>query len=193
MLRAGATRQKLMVIRERSAKEGERTMDLKSYLLAQLETEAALTRKAIARVPEGQNNFKPHEKSMPLGYLAGMVAGMLGWITLMIERDELNLDDQANQGFRPKISATHDELVASLEAALASARRSLESTSDEHLLTPWAFKMGGQSVDQRPRYIMIANGVFSHLAHHRGQLTVYLRLNEAAVPALYGPSADERF
>jgi len=168
-------------------------MDLKSYLLAQLETEATLTRKAIARVPEGQNDFKPHEKSMPLGYLAGMVAGMLCWITLMIERDELNLDDPANQGFRPKIAASNGELVASLDAAVAGARRSLEGTTDEHLHTPWAFKMGGQPIQQQPRYIMISNAVFSHLAHHRGQLTLYLRLNEAAVPALYGPSADERF
>ena len=167
-------------------------MDLKSYLLTQLESEAALTRKAIARVPEGHNDFKPHEKSMPLGYLAGMVAGMPGWITLIIERDELNLDDPANQGFRPKVAATHAELVASFEAALAAARRSLESTTSEHLLTPWAFKMGGQPIDEQPRYIMISNAVFSHLAHHRGQLTVYLRLKEAAVPALYGPSADEQ-
>ncbi|HEY1896818.1 MAG TPA: DinB family protein [Terracidiphilus sp.] len=167
-------------------------MDLKSYLLAQLESEAALTRKAIARVPEGHNDFKPHEKSMPLGYLAALVAGMPGWIPLMIERDELNLDDTASQGFRPKVAVTNPELMAAFEAALGSARRSLESTNDEHLLTPWAFKMGGRTVSQDPRYLMIANAVFSHLAHHRGQLTVYLRLNQAIVPALYGPSADEQ-
>jgi uncharacterized damage-inducible protein DinB len=117
---------------------------------------------------------------------------MQGWITLMIERDELNLDDPASQGFRPKVAATNVELIASFEGALAGARRSLESTNNEHLLTPWAFKMGGRAVSHDPRYLMIANAVFSHLAHHRGQLTVYLRLNEAAVPALYGPSADER-
>lgn len=167
-------------------------MDLKTYLLAQLEGEAALTRKTIARVPVGHNDFKPHEKSMPLGYLAGMVAGMLGWISLMIERDELDLNDPANQGFRPKVALTNAELVASFEAALASARRSLESTTNEHLLTPWAFKLGTYTADQQPRYVMISNAVFSHLAHHRGQLTVYLRLNGAAVPALYGPSADEQ-
>jgi uncharacterized damage-inducible protein DinB len=168
-------------------------MDLKSYLLKQLESEAAITRKAVSRVPEGHNDFKPHEKSMPLGYLAAMVAGMLGWITLMIEREELNLDDQASQGFRPKIAEKNADLIAMVDAAVASARRSLESTSNEHLLTPWAFKMGGNAVSQDARYLMIANGVFSHLAHHRGQLTVYLRLNEAAVPAMYGPSADEQF
>ena len=168
-------------------------MDLKSYLLAQLESEAAITRKAISRVPENRNDFKPHEKSMPLGYLAALVASMLGWITLMIERDELDLDDQASQGFRPKVAEKNADLLAMVETAVASARRSLESTTNEHLLTPWAFKMSGRTVSEDPRYLMIANAVFSHLAHHRGQLTVYLRLNEAAVPAMYGPSADEQF
>ena len=168
-------------------------MDLKSYLLARLESEAALTRKAVARVPEGRNDFKPHEKSMPLGYLAALVASMPGWITLMIERDELNLDDQTSQGFRPEVAGSSPELVAGFEAAVAGARRSLETTTNEHLLTPWAFKMGGHAVSQDARHIMIANAVFSHLAHHRGQLTVYLRLCDATVPALYGPSADEQF
>ena len=167
-------------------------MDLKGYLLAQLESEAALTRKAVSRVPGGHNDFRPHEKSMALGYLAALVAGMVGWMPLMIERDELNLDDPASQGFRPKIADCSEELIAGLDAALAGARRSLESTTNEHLHAPWAFKMGGRTVQEKPRYIMISDA-FSHLAHHRGQLTVYLRLNGAVVPALYGPSADERF
>jgi uncharacterized damage-inducible protein DinB len=167
-------------------------MDLKAYLVAQFDREVALTRKAVDNVPEGHNNFKPHERSMPLGYLAALVAGMPGWIPLMIERDELDLGDPSSQGFRPSIAASSAELVASLDRAAAAGRRSLESTNDEHLLTTWAFKIGGQIVDQRPRHIMISDAVFSHLAHHRGQLTVYLRLNEAAVPALYGPSADEQ-
>ena len=167
-------------------------MELKSYLLAQLESESALTRKAVARVPEGRNDFKPHPKSMALGYLASMVASMPGWITLIIERDELNLDDPANNGFRPQVAERSADLVTMLDSAVARARRSLESTTDEHLLTNWAFKMGGRPVSEEPRYLMIANAVFSHLAHHRGQLTVYLRLNDAAVPAIYGPSADEQ-
>ena len=168
-------------------------MELKSYLLAQLESEAALTRKAIARVPEGQADFKPHPKSMPLGYLASMVASMLGWISLIIEREELNLDDPANNGFRPQVAASNAELMGKLDTALANARRSLESTTDEHLQTKWAFKMGGRPVSEDQRYLMIASAVFSHLAHHRGQLSVYLRLNDAKVPAMYGPSADEQF
>lgn len=168
-------------------------MELKSYLLAQLDREAAQTRKTIERVPEGQNDFKPHERSMAFGYLASLVGSMLGWIALMIDRDELNLDDPSSEGFRTKAVATRAELLAQHDTAVANARRALESTNEDHLLTPWAFKMNGQTIQQFPRYQMIADAVFSHLAHHRGQLTVYLRLNEARVPALYGPSADEQF
>jgi uncharacterized damage-inducible protein DinB len=167
-------------------------MKLKDFYLAQLDREAALTRKTIERFPEGHNDFKPHERSMDFGKLTALVAQMLGWIALMIDRDELNLDDPANESFRTKPIALRADLLASLDKALADGRRALESTSDEHLLTPWAFKMGGYVVEQKPRYLMISDAVFSHLAHHRGQLTVYLRLHEAKVPALYGPSADEQ-
>jgi uncharacterized damage-inducible protein DinB len=168
-------------------------MDLKSYLLAQLDREAAHTRKTVERVPEGQNDFKPHERSMPLGYLTALVATMPGWIALMIDRDELNLDDPSSEGFRTKPVASKAELLAAHDAAVANARRALENTTNEHLLTPWAFKMNGRAISENPRHLMIADAVFSHLAHHRGQLTVYMRLNEAKVPALYGPSADEQF
>jgi uncharacterized damage-inducible protein DinB len=128
---------------------------------------------------------------MALGYLASLVSGMLGWIPLMIERDELNLDDPGNNGLRAQPEATGPELLAKLDEGLAHARRALAATTDEHLLTQWAFKMGGRIIQQQPRHIMIADAVFSHLAHHRGQLTVYLRLADSKVPALYGPSADE--
>ncbi|HUN83981.1 MAG TPA: DinB family protein [Terracidiphilus sp.] len=166
---------------------------LRDFFVAKLDREADLVRKAIEPVPEGRNDFKPHERSMELGYLAALVAGILGWIALMIERDELNLDDPANEGFRTKAMATNAELIASLETAVAKARRALEATDDEHLATPWAFRMNGNVVSQQPRSVMIADAVFSHLAHHRGQLTVYLRMAGSTVPAIYGPSADERF
>lgn len=168
-------------------------MTQRDFFLAQLEREAVSTRKAIERVPEGRNDFKPHERSMELGYLAALVAGMLGWIAFMIDRDELDLDAPSSEGFRTKPLATRAELLASVETGVANARRALEGTTDAHLRTVWAFKMGGKPVAQNSRDIMIADAVFSHLAHHRGQLTVYLRLADSTVPALYGPSADERF
>ncbi len=81
--------------------------------------------------------------------------------------------------------------MAAFDAAHAEAREALQNTTDEHLMTNWRFVIGEHVVSNNPRQVMIADAVFSHLAHHRGQLTVYLRLNEASVPALYGPSADE--
>lgn len=168
-------------------------MTWRDVFLAQLEREAALTRKAVERVTVGQNNFKPHERSMELGYLAALVANMLGWIAFMIESDELDFSTATAAEFRPKVLESPAELVASLDRAVASARKALQSTTDEHLMTPWAFKSGGVTLQQQPRHLMIADAVFSHLAHHRGQMTVYLRLAESKVPALYGPSADERF
>jgi uncharacterized damage-inducible protein DinB len=169
------------------------SISLRQFFLDKLDREAVLVRKALDRIPEGLNDFKPHERSMELGYLAALVAGILGWVTLMVERDELNIDDPASDGFRTRSVSTKAELLSTLDAGLASARKSLASTTDQHLLTPWAFKMNGRVVQQQPRYIMIADAVFSHLAHHRGQLTIYLRLTESKVPALYGPSADEFF
>ncbi len=168
-------------------------MQLTEYFLAQLEREALHTRKTIERVPEGRNDFKPHERSMELGYLAALVASMPGWIAMMIDTDELNFDDPSSERFRTKPVATKAELLELCENGVADARRALKATSDAHLEKSWAFKMGGQAVSEGPRSTMIADAVFSHMAHHRGQLTVYLRLVESTVPALFGPSADERF
>jgi uncharacterized damage-inducible protein DinB len=167
------------------------TLSLKQFFLDKLEREAVLVRKTLERVPEGINDFKPHERSMALGYLASIVAGILGWIPTMIDRDELDLDDPSNEALRTKPLGTKAEMLAHLDRGLMAARKSLAATTDEHLLLPWTFKMGGRPVQQQPRNVMIADAVFSHLAHHRGQLTVYLRLADSTVPALYGPSADE--
>jgi uncharacterized damage-inducible protein DinB len=167
------------------------TLGLRQFFLDKLDREAVLIRKTLERVPEGNNDFKPHERSMALGYLASLVAGIPGWLPLMIDRDEFNIDDPSSEGFRTKILPNRAVLLSTLDAGLTAARRSLVATNDQHLLTPWAFKMGGKTIQKQPRNIMIADGVFSHLAHHRGQLTVYLRLADSTVPALYGPSADE--
>jgi uncharacterized damage-inducible protein DinB len=166
-------------------------MELKKYFLEQLEREAVASRKAIERVPEGQNGWKPHEKSMELGYLAALVAEMPGWLALMIDLDVLDLESPVAQGFKTKPRETRAELLEALEAAMARSREALKKTTEEHLMTPWKLVMKGQTLMEGPRYAMIADGALSHLAHHRGQLTVYLRLNDAKVPALYGPSADE--
>ncbi|HXC97479.1 MAG TPA: DinB family protein [Edaphobacter sp.] len=167
-------------------------MELKEFFLAQLEREVSATRKAIERVPEGRNDWKPHEKSMPMGYLAALVAGMPGWAAFMIERDEMNLDDPSSEKFKTKPVATRAELLKLLDDGVARSRTALEGTTEEHLLKPWRFVAGGKVWSNDPRHQVLTDSLFAHLAHHRGQLTVYLRLNEASVPAIYGPSADER-
>lgn len=166
-------------------------MQLKQMFLGQLEREAAAARKAIERVPEGRNDWKPHQKSMPLGYLAALVATMPGWAQFMIERDELDLSDPSSEGFKTKPCESRDALLKKFEEGLARSRKALGNTTEEHLLKPWRFAMGGRVLSEVPRYQAISESLFCHLAHHRGQLTVYLRLTDAKVPALYGPSADE--
>ena len=166
-------------------------MKLTEFFLAELEREAASTRCALARVPEGNNDWKPHPKSMALGYLASLVATMPAWIASMVKQDEFDMRSPEAEKFKPMEWRTRAELVGALDRAVGEARAALQNTTDEHLLTPWKFVVGGQVVSEDPRHSMISDVVFSHLAHHRGQLTVYLRLNETAVPAIYGPSADE--
>ncbi|HYM76819.1 MAG TPA: DinB family protein [Candidatus Dormibacteraeota bacterium] len=166
-------------------------MKLTELLLSQLEREAAITRAALERVPEGRNDWKPHPRSMPLGYLASLVATMHSWIVAMVKQDEFDMKSPDAAKFKPLEWSRRTELVSALEAGTAEAREALRNTTDEHLLRPWRFVVGGHVADENPRHIMITDAVFNHLAHHRGQLTVYLRLNEASVPALYGPSADE--
>jgi uncharacterized damage-inducible protein DinB len=166
-------------------------MKLTEFFLAQLEREATSTRLALQRVPEGHNDWKPHDRSMPLGYLASLVATMPSWIVSMVKQDEFDIRSAEAAKFKPLEWKTRAELLAALDGAVAAAREALQGTTDEHLLTPWKFMAGGHVMSESPRQVMIADSVFSHLAHHRGQLTVYLRLNEASVPAIYGPSADE--
>jgi uncharacterized damage-inducible protein DinB len=167
-------------------------MELKEFFLEKLEQEAEATRKVVERVPEGRNDWKPHAKSMPFGNLAALVATMPRWVVMMVERDELNLDDPANEKFRTKPMASREELLKALDAGVSGAKKVLEGTTEEHLMKPWRFIAGGNVISNKPRYVMLSDAVFGHLAHHRGQLTVYLRLNEASVPAIYGPSADEQ-
>jgi uncharacterized damage-inducible protein DinB len=165
-------------------------MKLTELFLAELDREAARTRRALEKVPTGRDDWKPHAKSMPLGRLAGLVASMPSWVTLIIGQDELNLTPPPGQGqyHQPatdKLVETHDQLVA-------KARESIKGTNDDALLTTkWRLLAGGQVVSNELRHVVLRD-TLNHLAHHRGQLTVYLRLLDQPVPAIYGPSADDQ-
>jgi uncharacterized damage-inducible protein DinB len=128
---------------------------------------------------------------MALGYLAALVAGMPLWIVMTADQDELDLQAAGTSPFRPQDLQTAAALVAAHDANVVKARASLAATTDEHLMKPWRFLVGGKLISEPPRYEVLSTSVLSHLAHHRGQLTVYLRLTGQPVPALYGPSVDE--
>lgn len=167
-------------------------MKMTELFLAELEREAVNSRRTLERVPEGENDWKPHPRSMALGYLAALVAHMPSWIVAMVTRDELDLKSADAAAFQASGEwRKRGDLLAAHDGAVAKARAALLSTTDEHLLKAWRFVVGGHVLSENPRHVMIRDSVFSHLAHHRGQLTVYLRLNNALVPAIYGPSADE--
>ncbi|HSP35668.1 MAG TPA: DinB family protein [Thermoanaerobaculia bacterium] len=161
-------------------------MKLAPLFLEQLDRETKSTRRLLERVPEGKGEWKPHAKSMQLGYLANLVATMPGWIAMMIDADFLDLGNYA----AGKMATNGRELAALFDKKVADARRALSSETDEHLMKPWQLRVSGKVVDEKPRYQQIAD-TFTHFAHHRGQLTVYLRLNDVAVPQIYGPTADE--
>ena len=161
-------------------------MKMTDLFLAELEREAAATRRTLERVPDGRYDWKPHEKSMTLGRLAELVARLPSWPVFMINQDELELTTYKSEPLR-----TSQELVQALDEGVAAAREALANTTDEHLMKPWRLLYNGHVASEQPRHLMLRDGVFNHLAHHRGQLTVYLRLNNAPVPAIYGASADE--
>src|SRR5215831_15269365 len=166
-------------------------MNLKDYLLGELNREVDRSRRALEQVPEGKSDWKPHDKSMAFGYLANMVATIPMWITMQINQDELDIAPKDGAKFQMPQLNTSAEYIQALEKAAAGAREAFQKISDEQLKTNWQLKAGGKVVAEAPRHEMIQDSLL-HLAHHRGQMTVYLRLMGAKVPALYGPSADDQ-
>ena len=166
-------------------------MKLTEFFREELDREVERSRKALKEVPDGQYQWKPHERSMIFGYLADMVATIPTWISMEINRDELDIAPAEGQGTKQAQKETKAELLKALDESAEGARSALEKTTDEHLNTNWKLLARGQVVWQGPRHEMIQDTI-NHWAHHRGQMTVYLRLMGAKVPALYGPSADDK-
>ncbi len=166
-------------------------MKMTELLLAQLDREAPRTRGALEKTPEGRDDWKPHEKSMPLGRLALLVATMPSWIPMILQRDDLDLNPAGGSSFSQKPAGSREELLAAFDKSVAEAREALRSTTDERLTTTsWRLLVSGRVVSEEKRHVVVAD-TFMHWAHHRGQLTVYLRLNDAPVPSIYGPTADD--
>jgi len=140
----------------------------------------------------GKNDCKPHEKSMPLGNLATIVATIPALLDMVVNMDELDINPPGGSKFKPQPWKTRKDLLEQFEASLKNGREVLQKTTDDRLMnTKWRMLNGGKVISEQQRYAAVRDGVLNHMAHHRGQLTVYLRLNEQKVPAIYGPAADE--
>ena len=165
-------------------------MKMTELFLSELDREVERSRRVLTEVPAGKYDWKPHDKSMAFGYLADMVATIPTWITMEIKQAELDVAP-ATPNRQPERRETSEALLQALDKAAADARSALEGTTDEHLMTPWKLLARGQVVIEMARHAMIRDTI-NHWAHHRGQITVYLRLMGAKVPAIYGPSADDK-
>jgi uncharacterized damage-inducible protein DinB len=160
-------------------------------MLAEVDREAERTARVLEQVPDGKGGWKPHEKSMAFGYLAHLVATMPSWIAMMINQDSLDLNPPGGSGWKIPQDQTSADLLAAHQQAVGEARAALQKTDEPYLSTSWKLLLAGQTVAQGTRYEMIRDAI-NHQSHHRGQMTVYLRLLGARVPAIYGPSADDR-
>ena len=154
-------------------------------VLKELESEAIATRKCLEVIPENLFDWKPHERSMSFGELSLLVAEMPKWIQVMIEESEV--DFATVEHFQAKNTA---ELVEHFDENLAAAKNALQNVSDETFDEPFNLKNNGQIVLTAPKKDQISSMV-NHLVHHRGQLTVFMRLKDILVPSIYGPSADD--
>jgi uncharacterized damage-inducible protein DinB len=164
-------------------------MKLTELLLAELESEAKKSRKALEQVPDGKHDWKPHDRSMAFGYLADMIANIPTWVTMIVKQDELDIKPAGGPPPRQPLTNAASHLAA-LDAAMEGARAALIGTTDAHLETDWKLLAGGHPVQTMSRHLMIRDTI-NHWVHHRGQMTVYLRLMGQKVPSMYGPSADD--
>jgi uncharacterized damage-inducible protein DinB len=161
-------------------------MRIADNLIMELEPEAKTTRRVLERVPEDKLTWRPHPKSMSLGQLALHVATTPGMVSNLAKAD-LNMQPE----FKQAEAASSKELLDALDSSIAGAKEALNGWDDAKMMELWKFSIGDKTLMAMPRAVMLRAILFNHWYHHRGQLTVYLRLLDVAVPSVYGPSADE--
>jgi uncharacterized damage-inducible protein DinB len=161
---------------------------LNQPILSELQHEAAQTKKMLEKVPYDQFDWNPHQKSMNLGRLAAHVAELPGWITMIVTTDEL---DFSKFDYKPYKAKSTEDLAQFFNQNVQQALEALQGASDETLLAPWTLRNGEHIIFTLPRIAAIRSMAMNHLIHHRGQLSVFLRLLDIPIPGMYGPSADE--
>ena len=163
-------------------------MSIAQGLLAEFDAEFANTRRTLDRIPENKLDWTPDPKSMSLGRLATHIAEMTGWAALTMNSDEL---DFAKNAYQPVLAQSREHLLRIADENATSARAAIAGATDADFMKTWTLRAGDQIFFTMPKIAVIRSMVMNHIIHHRGQLTVYYRMNGVPVPALYGPSADE--
>jgi uncharacterized damage-inducible protein DinB len=166
-------------------------MSLSTSLLPEFDHEMATTRRLLERVPEADLGWKPHVKSMTLGELAGHVANLPFWCSTTLQTTELDLDS-LGEGARLAPPESREALLRDFDSRIATARAAIAAATDAEMLAVWTLRKGGYEIFSMPRVSAIRSFVMNHLIHHRGQLSVYLRIKDVPLPPIYGPTADEQ-
>jgi uncharacterized damage-inducible protein DinB len=163
-------------------------MSIKEAIIAEIKQETANTRMMLAHIEDKHLTFKPHEKSMNLGALAAHIVELHNWVAFVMEKDQLDF----HTDYVPFLPQTAEELLQVLDSKLEANIAAVEALADDQWNTIWSLKAGAHIITSMPRAAVLRYIVQNHLIHHRGQLSVYLRLNDIPVPGIYGPSADEK-
>ncbi len=166
-------------------------MKINELLLPEFEQEIDGTRRMLERLPDDKFDWRPHAKSMSLGDLATHIANIPGWASAILASDSFDTIGPDGQPIRSARAGSRQEVLQLFERNVEEARRAIAATSDDEFAKKWALLAGGRQIFEMARYAALRRMVFNHLIHHRAQLGVYFRLNDVAVPAVYGPSADE--
>ena len=166
-------------------------MSLAAALLPEFDQEMAKTRITLERVPGDKFSWKPHEKSFSFMELANHLARLPGWGAATLKTESMDLDPEKGEFVPPPPSDTPEGVLADFDRNVSDLRDALAGASDEELLQPWTLLYGGKELFTMPRMAVVRAMILNHILHHRGQFTLYLRLNDLPIPALYGPSADE--
>ena len=164
---------------------------LAQSLVAEFDQECATTRKHLERAATEHFDWAPHEKSMKFGRLASHLAELAIWATATVEHDELDMAPIGGEPMKPLQCATSEEVLSAFDENVAKASKAIAGASDDNLMSDWTLKKGGETLMTMPKIAVLKSFVINHLIHHRGQLSVYLRLCEIPVPQTYGPTADE--
>ncbi len=162
-------------------------MSISASILPEFDQEMANLRRTLERVPDDKFAFKPHPKSSSMGWLANHLSNLPHWALITIQQDGF----EASPEKRMQEAKSTAEVLAVFDKNIKEAREAIAGASDEHLMKNWTLSAQGKQILSMPRVACLRSFVMNHMIHHRAQLAVYLRLNDLAVPALYGPSADE--